>query len=319
MEYNVENLFDTLHTACNDDWEFTPKGERQWSETRYWSKLGKLSRVIAAVGGDKPVDLLALVEVENDSAMHDLTKRTKLWRMGYQYVISRSNDARGINVALLYLPHRFRVINNDSIRVLPPNNKLHQTRDVLHVAGELITGDTLDVYVCHFPSRRGGKLADGYRAKVAKALREHTDSIMNERQHPLVLITGDFNAFYPEKLFSETLKVQLPHPHSSEMIQGYKLYLLTNKMKGRADVKGTYKYQGEWNQLDQFIVSGTLLKRFWTDAPNTSKDKCYIVDYPFLLQKDKSGEGVHPFRTYLGPYYQGGYSDHLPILLELNY
>ena len=60
MEYNVENLFDTLHATGHQDIEFTPKGDHQWNSARYWAKLSRLSKVIAAVGGATPVDLVAL-------------------------------------------------------------------------------------------------------------------------------------------------------------------------------------------------------------------------------------------------------------------
>lgn len=320
MEYNVENLFDTLHATGHQDIEFTPQGDHQWNSARYWAKLSRLSKVIAAVGGATPVDLVALVEVENDSVVNDLTKRTKLWSMGYEYVMTHSADARGINVALLYLPHRFRLLSKDTIRVMPPSAKQHVTRDVMHVVGELITGDTLDVFVCHFPSRRGGEKAQRYRSLVAQRTHKAADSIINRRQHPYVLITGDFNGYYPEPFLRDTLGVKLcSQTDTTLLISSSDLYLLTHRLQGQSDVRGTYKFQGTWNQLDHFIVNGA----FWLrSSPLLIREVdghfCRLIDFPFLLQADKSGQGgVHPFRTYLGPYYQGGYSDHLPIVLDI--
>lgn len=316
MEYNVENLFDTLHTVSLSDADFTPQGAYQWDTRRYWSKLSKLSRVIASVGGVQPVDLVALVEVENDSVIHDLTHRTKLWRMGYEAIVSHSQDVRGINVALLYLPHRFRVLNHDSLRVYPVSRKQRVSRDVLHVAGELVTGDTLDVYVCHLPSRRGGSIAQRYRAQVAQRLRAFVDSVASTRQRPYTLLTGDFNGYWPEEFIKESLRAELVPPLLSSC-QSNQLYLLTHQMQGRADVRGTYKYQGEWNQLDHFIVNGALLSQSTSQQPCISVRSCKLFDAPFLLKKDPKGDGVRPYRSYLGTYYQGGYSDHLPIFLDI--
>lgn len=317
MEYNVENLFDTLHAAAHQDAEFTPQGNHQWGSARYWAKLARLSKVIASAGGATPVDLVALVEVENDSVVYDLTHRTKLWHMGYEYVITHSADVRGINVALLYLPHQFRLVAKDSLRIMPPTAQLRTTRDVLHVAGELVTGDTLDVFVCHLPSRRGGTPAQRYRALVAQRLRSAADSIISIRQHPYLLLTGDFNGYYPESFLTESLNVKLlGAPGSSRHASFSYLYLLTHNLRGRADVCGTYKFQGAWNQLDHFVVNGSFLSP--SANLQVSSASCRLVDFPFLLQPDKSGQGsVHPFRTYLGIYYQGGYSDHLPILLNI--
>ena len=315
MEYNVENMFDTLHTAGLSDIDFTPTGSYQWNSQRYWAKLGRLSRVIAAAGGAQPIDLLALVEIENDSVVNDLIHHTKLWRMGYECVVSHSADVRGINVALVYLPYRFRLLSKDSLRVAPQGKTLRPTRDILHVVGELVTGDTLDVYVCHFPSRRGGKQSQNFRESVAQHLRHYVDSVMCMRSQPNVLIMGDFNGYWPESFLTEGLGVQLAA--TSEAVQPNELYLLTYALKGGADVRGTYKFQGEWNQLDHFVVNGTMLDDNRKGHPYIKSSSCKLFCPMFLLKKERSGEGVRPYRTYLGNYYQGGYSDHLPILLDL--
>lgn len=316
MEYNVENLFDTLHAETKSDIEFTPQGEKQWTERRYWNKLGKICRVIAATGETAPADLIALIEVENDSTLSHLTRRTKLWRLGYEYIISHSEDLRGINVALLYQPHRFRPIMHDSLRLNRCERSVRPTRDILHISGELTSGDTLDLFICHFPSRRGGKPNEIYRTDLARMVRTYTDSLMRTRQTPYIVITGDFNAFYPERCLKEGLSVLLPsiplHPHS--------LYLLSHDLRGQADIHGTYKFQGDWNQLDHFIVNDRLLRLDTIPTHlHTNPKSCRIVDFPFLLRRDRKGDGVHPFRSFLGNYYSGGYSDHLPLLLDLYY
>ena len=104
MEYNAENVFDTLSTEGHADAEFTPTGAYHWNTPLYWSKLSRLARTIAAVGGLQPAALVALCEVENDTVLTHLTQRTALRRLGYDYVMTHSNDVRGINVALLFQP-----------------------------------------------------------------------------------------------------------------------------------------------------------------------------------------------------------------------
>lgn len=312
IEYNVENLFDTIHCEGKQDADFTPQGAYRWNAPKYWSKLGKLARIIAGASGASAAEIVGLVEVENDSVIYDLTQRTKLRRMGYAYLMTHSADERGINVALLYQPARFRPFHTESIRIAPISKKQRPTRDVLHVVGEIFTGDTLDLFLCHLPSKKGGHTATNYRYKVAQRLKQKADSVMHVRHTAHLIIMGDFNAYYPEKLFKEALEAT---PISSiDSIIPQKLYLLTDHMKASHDIKGTYKYQGQWDQLDNFIVNGTLLKR---QGIYTDKRSCKIVDIPYLLQKDKKGDGVHPYRTFLGTFYQGGYSDHLPIMLDI--
>lgn len=315
MEYNVENLFDTLHTSGLQDEDFTPAGIQRWNAPRYWGKLGRLTRVIAAAGGQVPVDLVALVEIENDSVVYDLTRRTRLRRLEYDYVTATTADVRGMRVALLYQPARFNPISHSSIRFAPPSNRQHPTRDALHVAGELVTGDTLDIIVCHWPSRRGGRASMRYRNSAGERLRAFCDSLTGLRERAAIVITGDFNAWYPESCLRQELGVRLPNgtPPRNDA-----LYLLSHRPQGSDGIRGTYKYQGEWNRLDHFIVNGLLLHTpIRPNALHTSPTYCRIADFPFLLQKEKSGKGVRPYRTYLGTFYQGGYSDHLPLILDL--
>ena len=176
--YNVENLFDTIPSPHHDDSEFLPDAAKAWHGGRYWKKLGMLSRAIAAIGDVRPAALVALCEVEGDTVLTHLTRRTSLARLGYEYTVTHSADERGLNVALLYQPELFRPISCAALRVPHRAGKERPTRDVLHVAGQCHTGDTLDVFVCHFPSRRGGaRLTDPYRCRAAETVRRAADSL----------------------------------------------------------------------------------------------------------------------------------------------
>lgn len=283
--WNVENLFDTIPNPLAQDEDFTPLGSCKWDAHRYWYKQGQLSRVIAGLGGASPCMLVGLVEIENDSIVHDLTRRTSLARLDYKYIVTHGPDARGINVGLLYQPMLFAPISHDSIRVIPPKG-VRPTRDILHVSGRIQTGDTLDVFVVHLPSRKGGTLAQRYREKVAERLNMVADSIAAQRQSPLLLMMGDFNADSNDKLFRR--------------------HLLNYDLLTR-NLPGTYRYQGEWSQIDHFIAHPHLGERFHL-TPSVHKA-------PYLLKETKTGPT--PCRTYLGTHYQGGLSDHLPIVVEM--
>lgn len=283
--WNVENLFDTIPNPKCLDAEFTPTGAYNWNGHRYWYKLGQLSRVIAGLGGESPCMLVGLVEVENDSVLHDLTRRTSLARIGYDFIVSHGPDARGINVGLLYQPLLFSPIAQSSIRVAPPKG-VRATRDILHVSGRLQSGDTLDVIVVHLPSRKGGTRAQKFRSTIANRLTAYADSIAALRESPLILMMGDFNADSSDKLFRHHFQNYDPLTRS---------------------LSGTYKYQGEWSQIDHFIAHPHLGERFHL-TPSVFKAH-------YLLKETNTGPT--PCRTYLGTHYQGGLSDHLPIVLEL--
>ena len=290
LEYNCENLFDTIDNVLKNDNDFLPEGKMRWNSWRYWSKLGRIARVMAAVSGESPCALMGLCEVESDTVLRDLTKRTSLHHLGYEFIKTDSPDRRGINVALLYQPFVFQPVTVDTIRI----SGLF-TRDVLHVGGRVMTGDTLDVFVCHLPSRRGGakKTAEN-RLRVSKIIGEFADSLQRCRSSPKIIIMGDFND-EPRDKSVRYLARSFP--------------LLTENMRARdGEIRGTYRFQQQWNQLDQVFVNKDLL-------PYVTSCRLYAAD--FLLE-DSQGH-AHPYRTYRGPFYHGGFSDHLPIILDLNF
>lgn len=172
--------------------------------------------------------------------------------------------------------------------------------------GQVASGDTLDVFVCHMPSRAGGEeKSEPYRLFTAQILNIAADSIMNLRQHPNVMIMGDFNDYPTNNSIAKVLGAVAPKGE----VQAKKLY---NLMDGRKE--GTYRYRGEWGVLDQLIVSGFLLQGH--DSMRTSYDKAQILKYPFLLEEDEKYGGDIPSRTYWGKKYHGGYSDHLPVCVD---
>lgn len=331
VEYNVENLFDTLHDAGFDDHEFLPDGERGWSASRYWGKLGRLCRVLTAAGGEAPADLIGLCEVENDTVVHHLVRRTLLHRLGYDFVMTRSADSRGLDVALLYQPMRFRPVSVRSLRVPFSAEEERPTRDILYVSGCLPTGDTLDVFVCHLPSRRGGAgLTEAYRCRACRLIRASVDSVAMLRHRPLIVVMGDMNdepwdASLREELRAKVLrheeaKFGQTFPDVDAYEQGHRtvaLYNLTAGVKGEDGIEGTYKYRNRWNRLDHIIVSGTLLER---GAPlQAQPSTARVLALPLQIQRDPSGGAVKLLRTFQGPVYRGGVSDHLPLVLDFHY
>ena len=310
MFYNVENLFDCKHDTLKNDSEFLPNSMRSWHYGRYKQKINNISKVITAVGEWNSPVLVGFCEVENDSVLTNLVRFSPLKQHDYRYVMTHSPDERGIDVALLYQRGSFRLIAHDSIRITFPDKNKRPTRDILHVAGQVINGDTLDVFVCHFPSRTGGeKESEPNRIFAASCLKQYTDSLFTIRTHPNILIMGDFNDYPHNKSISEILGAKAPSLAPDNKV-------LYNLMATKENDKsfGSYKYQGEWNILDQFIVSGFLLNN--KGGLSTSEKQAGICNQPFLLEKDEKFSGYKPFRTYYGMKYQGGFSDHLPVFLD---
>lgn len=326
VSWNIENLFDTRHDSLKNDHEFLPDAMRHWNYSRYKKKLVDVARVITAIGEWSPPALVGLCEVENDTVLRDLTRRSPLKELSYRYVMTHSPDLRGIDVALLYQRDLFKLLSSRSISI-PPLKQYRPTRDLLHVSGLLLTGDTLDVFVCHLPSRSGGaKESEPYRLYAAHILRMEVDSIMNIRSLPQVIIMGDFNDYPTNQSIQKILEAEAPPVMPNDLASttgstnfstvapsSLKLYhLLTRKAKSKDF--GSYKYRGEWGLLDHLIVSGTLLNQ--SNHFFTSEEKANVCLLPFLLKDDEKYDDKEPFRTYKGMKYQGGISDHLPIYTD---
>ncbi|MCR4808353.1 MAG: endonuclease/exonuclease/phosphatase family protein [Prevotella sp.] len=291
IELNCENLFDTRHDEGKQDEEFTPEGTRRWTRTRYWRKLNAIGQDILSCAEQLP-SLVALVEVENDTVMHDLTRRSLLRNAGYEYLMTESPDVRGMNVALLYQPARFRPICYDALEV-PTLPDMRPTRQILYVKGETQRGDTLHFFVVHAPSRYGGELETRpYRRQVIDVLSTALDTLMEKN----VVVAGDFNDY------AESPSMQM-------LTTTGLLNVSVNATGAEGRAKGTYRYRGEWHSLDHILLSPTLSERL---------DSIYINDATFLLEPEDIYGGWKPRRTFNGYRYQRGFSDHLPLVLLLH-
>jgi len=311
MFYNCENFFDIENDPVKRDDDFTPDGIKHWNYKKYQEKLMHISQVIAAVSAGKPADLVGLCEVENQKVLEDLTQKSPLKVFGYKIIHYESPDHRGIDVALLYQPATFKPIYTTKIPVIFKEKDSRPTRDILYVKGILTNGDTLNVFVNHWPSRWGGMLeTEGKRMFVAALLRTKVDSIMKKNPEAKIFIMGDLNDFPTNRSLLESLHAL----HDFDSIVPTELYNLSWYLQ---EVKHlfSHKFHGEQGILDQMIVSGTLLDT--TSSLYTSKDNAHIFNADFLLEKDKYGPGKVPFRTYIGMKYHGGYSDHLPPYIDL--
>lgn len=311
MSWNVENLFDLEHDTLKNDQEFLPTGSHRWNSRRYWKKLDHIAKCIVAVGQWELPALVGMCEVENDSVLRDLTRYSALQQAGYRYLVTHSPDERGIDVALLYQRHLFKPIARQDHRVSKPYPTARPTRDILHVSGKLLNGDTLDVLVAHFPSRSSGvKETRPYRLLAAQRVKEACDSVCRERQRPQIILMGDFNDYPHDRSVREVLKAEAP-PAEAASLTPHSLYHLLARRAATDKEFGSYKYRGEWGLIDHLIVSGKLLR---PDAPmHTSEADAGVFRSPFLLTDDPNNGGQQPFRTYLGTRYLGGFSDHLPL------
>jgi hypothetical protein len=313
MFYNVENLFDPFDDSLKHDDEYTPLGFRGWSYSKFLNKVNSISRVIINVGGWEPPGIIGLCEIENSFALKKLIYNSSLRKFNYQCIHHESPDKRGIDVALLYRKEKFECLYDFPISIRFPFDTSSRTRDILYVKGLINHSDTLHLFVNHWPSRFGGYLnTKPKREYVASVLRKRVDSILSFAPQSSIIIMGDFNDDPEERSLSEVLNARPPGKQDS--VNSLVNLMYNTHLEGK---EGTHKHQEEWGILDQIIVSSRLLHK--ASKINIVDHKAVIFSPAFLLTKDLKYLGYKTLRTYHGAQYQGGYSDHLPVYLDLDF
>lgn len=308
--YNCENFYDTVNNPMVNDEEFLPNGPRNYNSQIYLDKVNKLATVISQIGTEMNPDgpaFMGVAEVENDTVMNDLIHNPQLLKRNYKIVHYDSKDARGVDVGFIYNPKYFTVENSDKLFVqLPGGAKdAYYTRDVLWVKGKL-DGETVHVYVNHWPSRVGGeeRSAPG-RAAAAMVVKKHMDSIAKTEPNAKVIIMGDLN----DDPISPSVAVVLNAKEKPEEVQKGGLFnpWITPYKKGI----GTLAYQDAWGLFDQIMISYPWL--------NKQQDGFFfyqqrIFNKEFMTENIGRYKG-YPMRTWDGNTYRGGYSDHFPTYL----
>ena len=290
MFWNLENFFDYRNDSTSvSDAEFSSLGERRWTRKRFNAKCNAIAKGILWAGsaeGGLP-DVIGFAEVENAFVLRRLLQGTALRKLDYKYVHFDSPDSRGIDVALLYRSSRLKLEDAHPCHLFQADTVM-ATRDILlcRFSGRF---GPFSVLVNHHPSKYGGTTVSEPRRRLAvERLRFLADSLSALGENRIIA-TGDFNDTPVDpvyKLLEPTLV-----PQAVELFR-----------QGR----GTIKYDGAWNLIDMFYVS-----------PSLSSARMSILYVPFLQVPDATHGGTKPLRTYTGPRYQGGVSDHCPVWLSL--
>ena len=288
MFWNLENFFDWTDQGTGEsDAEFSSYGKRHWTRKRFYTKCDAVSKTIFHIGDlyGKLPDVIGFAEIENRGVLEKLCSSTLLRKCGYRIVHFDSSDRRGIDVALLYRTTCYNHLST-SLRAPETDGKKLQTRDMLHVSlKDLQTDEIYDYIVCHHPSKFGGEESSiPKRLAAMTALKEMCDSLGNRN----IIVMGDFN--------------DVPSAAQFDMLDD----ILVNKSDSlHAAGRGTIRYEGKWDLIDMFLVSSNIEGHSVMDIP----------EVPFLMTRESRHAGEKPLRTYSGPRYLGGVSDHLPVVL----
>lgn len=303
VSYNVENLFDTVDDPRTNDEDFLPSGPLRWTAKRYRHKLEQLARAISWTADELP-PVVGLIEVENRAVVEDLARTPPLAEGDYAVVHFDSPDERGIDVALLVRRPFAKVLEAEALTVDLPGND--RTRDVLYARLAIAGEQVLHVFQCHWPSRREGVAeSEPKRMAAARLVRERVDAILSRDPQARVLLMGDFNDHPHDRSIREGLGAGCDRMGRTDLID-----LMCTDLE-KSTVEGSYLHQGQWGYLDQMIVSRSLISG---QGPVAAQAGAFVDDR-LLFRHPKYGPA--PDKTYSRGDHKGGFSDHLPIVLQL--
>ena len=305
--YNVENLFDTIKDPETHDEDFLPTAKSKWDSKKYQVKLDHISKVLAAMLDSIQPIAIGLSEVENRKVIEDLLAQPAMQKFNLGIIHHDSPDERGIDVALLYNKDVLAEVFDAFLRVDFSFDTLDKTRDIVYFKGYMTEQFPIYFFVNHWPSRRAANGdSEKKRLTAAMVLKAKIDDIYKGDPMARIVIMGDLNDNPDNKSVTYLCAGNYKYPLNQNLVDLMKLPQSRHEF--------TLKYHDENNLFDQFIVSKNLM---------TSENPYYIMNSaahiykPLWIMYDDPKYGLVPSRTYLGNYWVGGYSDHLPIYFDI--
>lgn len=285
--WNLENYYDWRNDSTSvSDADFSSRGARRWTRKRFYTKTNAIAKAILWAGTP---DVIGLAEVENAFVLRRLLDATALRKLDYRIVHFDSPDPRGIDVALLYRSSRLELLEAKPCHVFNEDSTVMATRDILQARFVTQNGADIAFLVNHHPSKYGGVAVSGpRRQRTVRRLKDLADSLQ-ALGITQILAMGDMNDT-PENPVYQQLESTLVNLAEPLYRQG----------------EGTIKYDGAWELIDMFFAT-----------PSLPTGPMSILHIPFLTTRDATHAGTKPLRTYSGPRYLGGVSDHCPIMVRI--
>ncbi len=316
--YNLENLFDTIDDPETYDQDYTPSGKFNYTSDDYRKKLYQLSSVIRDIGspiGRKGPDILGVSEIENRMVLEDLISVPALDSMQYAIIHLDSPDRRGIDVALIYRKEEFFPLSHEAreVRIWSDSGERLYTRDILWVHG-ILDAEEIHFLVNHWPSRRGGvSRSSPKRMRAARVNRMIMEEIRAREPDAKIVIMGDFNDDPKDKSLTEGLGARPSKsldgklPDSVEMINPM-IHLFK---KGY----NTLVYRDQIHLFDQILLSSNF---FDSNQESGLRYRSVGIHNPYRLFVLEGRYKGYPNRSFQNGKYNGGFSDHFPVYVELS-
>ncbi len=293
LTWNTQLFFDAVEDGSEFE-EYRGSSSR-WSRELYEKRLARLCEVlllagVACGGGRQSVpDIVVLQEIENAGVLRDICSRLPFGAGFAEAVFVPPPAGSAFGNALL---SRYPVLSVRSHSVIAPVS----VRPTLEVRLKIADTETV-VFALHWKSR----LESGVEGMDATAIRQLQEQQLYSRvgelrqSEPgtLVLAAGDCNMNWEESQSS---------PFLTDCWPEYLARLSDGMEQGPS---GSYYYDGKWETIDRVFLSSDPGGR--TGYRNAR--------FTVLSEAPLTGSSGLPARFEL--YSGAGYSDHLPLLLQM--
>ncbi|HRJ14844.1 MAG TPA: hypothetical protein PLI34_07610 [Saprospiraceae bacterium] len=312
--WNVENLFDTEISADRPDWLQRKLAAelKGWNEAALGRKVSQLASVISSMNNGKGPDILGVCEVENMTVLQKLVDALAPLQRNYRIMFHAGPDQRGIDVAFILDQDKYEIEDlTFSYEVL----KRTGTRDIFQINIKTAKGHELILIANHWPARMGGQYAsEPYRMMCGETLSYWMSRIQEIRGANIpVLLMGDFN----DEPFNRSLTEYANSSPTRAKVNKGKipyLYNLTQRLQSDS-LRGSYVFDNEPMLIDQMLVSkGISLKGGPFDL---DKSTLRVYSRKDMISGLYDAPVRHSRPSEKSSYNPDGYSDHLPLVLEL--
>ncbi|MFW5959721.1 MAG: endonuclease/exonuclease/phosphatase family protein [Chitinivibrionales bacterium] len=318
--YNVENLFDLRSSGY--EYDLYIPGKCGWNPVTFDTKLENLSRVISHIDPD----IIVLNELENEVALKHLKSMTAVKGTNLKYHICGPFQEGTTTSGIL---SAFPVVDTSIYRVSAESDPV--LRSIIEADID-IAGDTLKVFAMHLPSKRH---KEAVRIKAGSIIKERLRKLDRETDY---IICGDLNSNCNEAetiftaepdnatgftLINHTLGTALSPPgsvfvpvmKSDICVPDKGLCHFNPWFEIDPEYRFSYIYKGHLNTLDHILLPHSM----FDTAGFSYVDNSFRTErmYGELIHNNKPYRWQIDFKGRPHMHLGKGFSDHLPIVLEL--
>ncbi len=342
MIYNVENLFDADGKALFDDYE-----PQRYSRQHVLTKLRNITKAVAQIDEGRGPDIILFQEIEADQTpgatppdYAAILQRYAGVKIGAMLGARYSAEIADLPAEALLLKAfadagltGYTVVAAENVTVAETTNPLAQkcvtftrfpvqavrshptldARAILEVQVE-VDGALLYLFNNHWKSGAGDPVSEPTRVANARTLRARLDEILRTDPQADIVIGGDFNSQYNQKVRYPQMKVTgindtLGSQGNELAVRGAQRDLYNTWFELPAAQRGSDTYRNEWGTLMQLLITRGLYDFRGVQYVDNS---FAVVKVPGL---NMDGLGLPVRWSFAGPGGMG-FSDHFPVLAK---